>query len=162
MNNAEAEEKIKALQKFENAKAFQANRSISEVSKAFASSLDTFLETLDEKLAPILSRIDAIEARPIPGGDSIREELSELAHGVALDLNEVEGRIDTRLKGLEKSVEEIKTKGLEYCGVHQRALSYRKGSIVTSGGSAWIALIHSPNGAPGDSPDWQLMVKGAR
>jgi hypothetical protein len=52
---------------------------------------------------------------------------------------------------------------LKYGGVYQRPLSYRKGSVVTMNGSAWVALKDAPAGSqPGDGQTWQLMVKRGR
>jgi len=68
-------------------------------------------------------------------------------------------RLAERVARLEALVDEAP---LKWCGSHQRALSYRQGSVVTRGGSAWVAICDvPPNTLPGDgTPDfWQLAVK---
>ncbi|KXF78545.1 hypothetical protein ATN84_01765 [Paramesorhizobium deserti] len=52
---------------------------------------------------------------------------------------------------------------LKYMGVHQKAMAYKQGSVVTDGGSAWCAVKDVPEGErPGASDGWQLMVKAGR
>ncbi len=56
---------------------------------------------------------------------------------------------------------ELEGHGIKYAGVHQKALSYPRGSAVTSSGSLWIALRDTREGEqPGKVPDaWQLAAK---
>jgi hypothetical protein len=63
-----------------------------------------------------------------------------------------------------KRLEELETKGLAYAGTWQRAQSYKRGSVVTHDGAAWVALRDTGEGArPGSDLDaWQLMVKSGR
>jgi len=65
---------------------------------------------------------------------------------------------------LQRRMAELETAGIKYVGTWQRAMTYPRGSIVTSGGSAWVALKDVPEGeGPGQSPEhWQLMVKAGR
>jgi hypothetical protein len=51
--------------------------------------------------------------------------------------------------------------GLRYLGVHVAGKTYDMGDLVTAGGSAWYCS-RTTTGAPGTSPDWQLMVKRGR
>ncbi|WP_131829894.1 hypothetical protein [Consotaella salsifontis] len=69
-----------------------------------------------------------------------------------------------RMEALNHRISELEQGGVKFCGVHQRALAYRKGSAVTSDGSLWIALRDASEGEqPGKAPEaWQLAAKGAR
>jgi Zn-dependent protease len=68
------------------------------------------------------------------------------------------------IKSLAARVEALEIGGIKYLGTWQRALSYRKGTVATSGGSLWIALRDTVEGEqPGKALDaWQLAAKAAR
>jgi hypothetical protein len=64
---------------------------------------------------------------------------------------------------LAKRLDALEAKGMEFKGVHQRALSYAKGDIVQAGGDNWIAIDSvRPGQAPGSSGVWQLFNKRQR
>jgi hypothetical protein len=68
-----------------------------------------------------------------------------------------------KIVALEKRLEQIEERGLEYVGTFQRAVSYRRGSVCTHEGSMWVALQDTaPNQNPGENPVWQLCVKAGR
>ncbi|MBB4194879.1 transposase [Rhizobium aethiopicum] len=69
-----------------------------------------------------------------------------------------------KLKALSARISELEAGGVRYAGIWQRALPYRKGSVVTSDGAMWIALADTPEGVvPGSDPSiWQLAAKSAR
>lgn len=69
-----------------------------------------------------------------------------------------------KLKALAARIEELEARGVRYAGTWQRAMPYRKGSVVTSGGGMWAALRDTSEGEkPGNAPDaWQLAAKAAR
>ncbi|MBY5849713.1 transposase [Rhizobium leguminosarum] len=69
-----------------------------------------------------------------------------------------------KLKALSARIEQLEAGGVRYAGTWQRALPYRKGSIVTSGGGMWAALRDTAEGEqPGKALDaWQLSAKSAR
>lgn len=69
-----------------------------------------------------------------------------------------------KLKALSARIEQLEAGGVRYAGTWQRAMAYRKGSLVTSGGSLWAALRDTSEGErPGDAPNaWQLAAKAAR
>lgn len=54
---------------------------------------------------------------------------------------------------------EFKVPVMIYRGIFNEASSYDKGDVATWGGSSWVALKDSPQGKPGQSRDWQLIVK---
>lgn len=68
-------------------------------------------------------------------------------------------RLEARIAELEKQQGEILERGIRYCGVHQRAMSYRTGDVTTHKGSLW-ACVRATEAVPGESGDWQLVVKG--
>ncbi|PBB21136.1 hypothetical protein [Mesorhizobium sp. WSM4313] len=72
--------------------------------------------------------------------------------------------IEARLDQLEQQTAELEKSGIRYGGIHQRANSYKRGTIVTYGGSGWIALKDADVGVtPGESPDiWQLAIKAGK
>lgn len=69
-----------------------------------------------------------------------------------------------RIAALTERVEQLEGRGLKYVGTFQRANpeGYQRGDVVTSDGSAWIAVIDAPTGEPGKSAGWQLLARGAR
>lgn len=67
----------------------------------------------------------------------------------------------SRIEQLEREAAELRERGIRFCGVHQRALSYRTGDVVTHGGSMWAA-VRATDEEPGQSKDWQLCVKHGR
>lgn len=69
-----------------------------------------------------------------------------------------------KLKALSTRIEQLEAGGVRYAGIWQRAMPYRKGTVVTSGGGMWAALRDTREGEkPGDAPDaWQLAAKAAR
>lgn len=70
---------------------------------------------------------------------------------------------DEVIDQLNKRIDALEAGGIAYKGVWQRAQTYGKGSMVTEGGSAWIAVRATEEGEkPGPSDAWQLAVKGGR
>ena len=68
-----------------------------------------------------------------------------------------------RIEQLEREVAELKTKGIEYKGVWQRACDYPRGSVTTWDGSMWAAIQDiAPNTQPGTSQSWQLCCRAGR
>ena len=68
-----------------------------------------------------------------------------------------------RLLIVEAKAIEFENGGVRYEGVHQRAQSYRRGSVVTHKRAAWVALTNTKVGdIPDESPAWQLMVPAGR
>jgi hypothetical protein len=82
-------------------------------------------------------------------------------YGIGI-LADVVGRLDDQVRELRERLSEVESSGIKYCGVFQRAQSYRRGSLVTHDGSAWCAVTDEADGVPGKSDAWQLMVKRGR
>lgn len=88
------------------------------------------------------------------GGGSPIEIVGKLAMQMHMHFAE-------ELNRLTERVDSVAARGLKYAGVYQRALDYERGDVVTHKGSAWIALRDAAT-EPGDTPEWQLMVKRGR
>lgn len=78
------------------------------------------------------------------GGGSPIEILGKLAMQMHMHFAEELNRISERVDSLSA-----------------RALDYQRGDVVTHKGSAWIAVRDAAM-EPGDTPEWQLMVKRGR
>lgn len=74
----------------------------------------------------------------------------------------VRSQIKTRVEPLEKRLAEVERYGIKFCGVHQRAMEYSRGAVVTHEGCAWVAVVDKTGALPGVGADWQLMVKAGR
>jgi len=49
---------------------------------------------------------------------------------------------------------------LEYRGIWDEALTYKRGSTVTAGNAVWVAVAPAGKGArPGKDPAWRLAAK---
>src|SRR5690606_33275029 len=82
--------------------------------------------------------------------------LDELADAIKDYIDRGFAAVGERLSALEAS-------GIKYSGTWQRAADYSRGSVVTDGGSSWVALRNNTGTRPGSDPDaWQLMVKAGR
>ncbi|MFK0688019.1 hypothetical protein ACFX5Q_07415 [Mesorhizobium sp. IMUNJ 23033] len=69
--------------------------------------------------------------------------------------------LSQRCKALEERLFQVENNGIKAGGTYQRALSYSRGTVVSFGGSAWVALKAADAGiAPTDDHAvWQLLVK---
>ncbi|MGO6880690.1 transposase [Rhizobium ruizarguesonis] len=67
-----------------------------------------------------------------------------------------------KLQALSARVAELEAGGVRYAGCYQRAMGYRKGSVITFTGAMWTALDDVPAGIqPGSNTAlWQLSQKG--
>lgn len=69
----------------------------------------------------------------------------------------------TRIEELERRADDAEARGLNYAGAWQRAATYKRGDVVTCGGSMWVAIqATEPGQAPGETMAWQLAVKRGR
>lgn len=86
------------------------------------------------------------------------EEKIELQRALATF---VEERVALAIKPLRERVIEMEKRGLNYCGVYQKAAVYRRGDVVTESGSMHVAIadVIDPSEAPNGSNKWQLCVK---
>ncbi|MBR1154513.1 hypothetical protein [Bradyrhizobium sp. JYMT SZCCT0428] len=74
----------------------------------------------------------------------------------------IKEHVEAKIAPLNARIVELEKGGIRYLGVFQRAIDYRRGSVVTDAGSAWVALTDNPQNTPGHSSDWQLMVKAGK
>lgn len=89
------------------------------------------------------------------------------AHSFAAGLDEltdaIKSYVDAGFAAIEQRLSAIEASGIKYSGTWQRAADYPRGSVVTDGGSSWVALRNNTGARPGSDPDaWQLMVKSGR
>lgn len=75
---------------------------------------------------------------------------------------EVLAAVEDEVSELRTRVDALEAHGVKYCGVHQRAMTYTRGDVVTHSGSGWIVVADKTTATPGDSSAWQLMIKGAK
>jgi hypothetical protein len=75
----------------------------------------------------------------------------------------VKDYIRRRVEPLEERIAALESHGIKYAGAYQRAVSYRRGTVVTSDGAMWVALRDTTEGErPGKVHDaWQLSAKAA-
>lgn len=69
--------------------------------------------------------------------------------------------INVDSRGVE-STHERQLPGMIYKGIFSPDNTYLAGDTVTFGGSLWVAKKDDPQGKPGQSQDWQLVVKKGR
>jgi hypothetical protein len=86
-----------------------------------------------------------------------RRELTQLVDGLVGAL----ASRDERIKKLQDRLDAIEESSTKFCGVHQRALAYKRGSLVTCDGSLWAAVrdTHADERPGTGSTGWQLAVK---
>jgi hypothetical protein len=88
-------------------------------------------------------------------GRFVAERLRPL-HARILDL-------ENQVRELQSEVRELEAGGIKYCGVWQKACSYKRGTCITHAGSMWVAVTDvQPMQAPGADQAWQLAVKRGR
>lgn len=118
----------------------------------------------DHELAMITARAAGIKAglNAAYSQEELRRPLStRCVHALIAAMTAATG---AKLTALSTRIEQLEAGGVRYAGIWQRAIPYRKGTVVTSGGGMWAALRDTREGEkPGDAPDaWQLAAKAAR
>lgn len=83
---------------------------------------------------------------------------------LAEERKRVRAEIAAAIEPLQARLAEVETRGIEFCGTWQRALDYRRGSMVVHGGSLWAAVraVSAGQAQPGNSDAWQLCAKAGR
>lgn len=99
-----------------------------------------------------------------PSGPVDWEQLAPWLQDLTALFTEAHKKDRARIAELESRLKTIEEHGVRYCGAYQRSLAglYRKGSIVSHHGSAWVAIQDQTNSEPGTDATWQLMVKRGR
>jgi hypothetical protein len=129
---------------------------------------------LDEHIGPVLPG-----AAPDPEGDAqylrdivesqLREQDEQKANGMA-KLERRLGNLERQLRMLPDAIgaamfdvidTELERRCLlEYRGVWDEALAYKRGATVTAGNAVWVAVAPAAKGArPGKDPAWRLAAK---
>ncbi|MYZ47327.1 transposase [Propylenella binzhouense] len=80
-----------------------------------------------------------------------------LAQNYVFALNE----LNLRQRLLSDRIAALEAGGIRYEGVHQRAIGYRRGSVVTQDSAMWVALRDTqPGEIPGEAKAaWQLAAR---
>lgn len=65
-------------------------------------------------------------------------------------------------RGERRKAQSFKVPAMMYQKIFSETALYDQGDVVTWAGSAWVALKDAPQGTPGRSHDWQLLVKKGR
>ncbi|TCU38759.1 transposase [Rhizobium azibense] len=102
---------------------------------------------------------------------SVKKEMERRFGSKALDrlikageLFDAVDAITETLQSLKARVEALESRGIEFAGVWQRAVPYRRGTVVTASGAMWTALRDTVEGeSPGKALDaWQLSQKSIK
>jgi hypothetical protein len=158
MNNERAEKTLKTLTEVEREYVNTQDPS----DRRFKAALDISLATLDAKLSPILARLTALEETPRmqPGqgaGRGTTFNVEKFIDGLHQYLQKEFTPLFKRVDALEKSLEQIREKGIDYKGVFRESALYGKGDVVTHSGSMWIATRKTDGRPPGNG--WTMCVK---
>ena len=87
-------------------------------------------------------------------------ERQAICKAIAALVGEQTAKLRARITALETRLTELESAGIRYCGVHQRAVNYKRGDCVTFDGSMFVAVVDTgPNEIPSASNAWQLAVK---
>jgi len=130
-----------------------------DLQEAFDAGFEAVKKYIDDGFASYERRIAALEgARGIGLDDKAVAALTGALAPVIKDY------IKAQVDPLERRLGDIEASGIKYCGVWQRANLYRKGSVVTEQGGAWVALGDSEGVRPGEggTDAWQLLVRAGR
>lgn len=86
--------------------------------------------------------------------------VSEYANAIAADASKKIDELKALVDELTARTAAIEATGIKFQGTWQRANGYRRGAVVSHGGSAWCCIKdHEVPETPGASEVWQLMVK---
>jgi len=170
-------ERLKAVREnFDRAVEAQGNHARSPQDKAFVAAWEVIQKDIEGKLAPIMERLDKLEARkpgPQPSAlqmlgqkiktgenreTSILDLISannRLIHEADADLEKAQAEIAE----LKKAVEEIRAGGFKFTGVFQRAMlsDYKKGHVATHLSSMWVCVSEPPPGRARELPGLAVM-----
>jgi hypothetical protein len=89
----------------------------------------------------------------------IESMMSAIAPAIAEFVRDALKPLTDRLLQLEAKAIESESRGIRFEGTHQRALVYRRGSVVVADGSSWVSLEDGNGDTPGTSGRWALMAK---
>jgi hypothetical protein len=92
------------------------------------------------------------------------DHLSAFAKDLGTDTREhIERKIREATAPLLARIEQLESRPtLTYKGVWTAGGQYAVGSIVTCKGSVWHCNIAATDARPGETPNWQLMVRAVR
>lgn len=72
--------------------------------------------------------------------------------------------LENEVRELKSEMRELEKGGVRFCGVWQRAMDYKRGSMVTHDGATWTVVADEAKAMerPGTSQAWQLCEKSRR
>jgi hypothetical protein len=79
--------------------------------------------------------------------------------GLGLDARELANILFELVAPLKLRLAALESSQMKYIGTFKDGVTYRRGSVVTHGGSAWHADEETTDQRPGTGPGWRLMVK---
>jgi hypothetical protein len=89
---------------------------------------------------------------------ALTRDQQAMADGIGAVIAE---EIERAVAPLRQRIAELEKRGVEYVGVYQRAVGYRRGSIVTFDNNMHVAIKDTqPGEAPLQCSSWQLCLKG--
>lgn len=127
-------------------------RSLSSLSKAERSEI--FGRVMDYQVDATLALAAECGLKPnaFASEKSVRHLVGNLTGGLVW--------LQHRIADLEARLTEVQERSTHFAGVHQAALDYRRGAMVSKSGGLWVAVRDAGIGdVPGNSPTWQLAVK---
>jgi hypothetical protein len=87
------------------------------------------------------------------------KQVDELAAGVIDVIKRTIDPLKMEIAALRHEVGELKARPKQtWAGTHSKNVRYAEASIVTRGGSLWIATRETA-ATPGESPDWTMILK---
>lgn len=128
-----------------------------ELAAALGDVMDVVKNAIAQAVGPLADRLSAIESRV--GKSSGSFDGAKFGKEVA---EAVRGHVERATAPILARLDEIETRGFRYRGVHQRAETYKRGDLVTHGGSMWAATRPVDDGAvpgEGSTNPWVLAVK---
>lgn len=126
------------------------------VAEELASTVATWALDFERRAQDILQRSVDRMPKPEDGKDGLGFEDLVIEHDGARTFS------FKMVRGSQEKNFSFKVPVMLYRGIFDETLSYDRGDVATWGGSSWIALKDLPQGKPGNTRDWQLIVKKGR
>lgn len=94
----------------------------------------------------------------LPPGMAASDAVEVLAEAFFRHFEKLQGRI----RQLEGRLGELEARGVEFRGEYQRALDYKRGSLVLHGDALFAAVRAAEAGDAPPGPSWQICISGGR
>jgi len=113
-----------------------------EYNAAFSQAYDQASETIRKMVGDAMARRGNVVSYTQGSHDG-------LLNGIIFALSSMMATAEAHLQRFEEIAARLgalEAHGVKYCGVWQRSMPYRRGAVVTSGASMWVALSDAPEG----------------